>query len=633
MPLATLLLTAILTQSPAIPLTGQVVDPTGAPIPEADVLLFGPALSAEPPRIAEAKTDADGRFLLERPADLAGLDWNHAAVLWTFHPDHQLAFVSFSTPLPPPEASVRIVMQPQAHAEFQVDGPDGQPVVGARVRTRLVHPNYVSLPTALLGRVTATTDAHGIARIIGVSPMRVQAAEVVADGFGGQVRHGLEPVSVPNRVILRPARPLEGRLVTEDGRPLRDWRVAATTVAAGEQGASDTAEGLGDYVAVAEDGTFRFPAIAVGRLMLFPQDPDGANAALDALRRLPAFRDAVDAQADAMGFPRPDPPDPAPGVRPRPRNDTPHGPLSRFSDLRQLDQLLADQERRAAEPPRTPIPGRDADPAARVAALIRDLDQIASPQMSHWGNFVSGPLVRDLIREGDPAVEPLLEALVSDTRLTRTITLERGSNRPSYVHPTSDAIIRALDGLMKTKVPGIVDEMRYTRDPSAHLAMAAAYRKFWEANRDMSLMERHYRTLADDIAEDRWLEAAAGLTSPPTDALGRRVEYAANQSPPLLGEPLRAGREPSVTSLLVRRAEELGRPGTNARSLRTACRRRDPNPIRSLRPHLASRGGSRRRQVAALLRGRRIKHHRSRAGRGNRLQRRPLPPPIATDHA
>ena len=103
--------------------------------------------------------------------------------------------------------------------------------------------------------------------------------------------------------------------------------------------------------------------------------------ALDAARRLSAFATAAEARAMEMGFER----DPN-----RFGNDGP----AYFPFLRQLPELLADQERRATESPRGPVPPHGGDPAARVAALIRDLDQIAIPQQVHFGNSAnSSPLV------------------------------------------------------------------------------------------------------------------------------------------------------------------------------------------------------------------------------------------------
>jgi hypothetical protein len=285
--------------------------------------------------------------------------------------------------------------------------------------------------------------------------------------------------------------------------------------------------------------------------------------ALDTLRRVAAFRQQAEAKATAMGFPRP----PAHGLQRE-------GPPTYFPDLHQLDELLADQRRRAHEPARGPIPGRDADPAARVAALILNLDEIAVHHRSVPGVASPGssPLVRELIALGDAAVEPLLEALIHDHRLTRSISYGRGMGQQRFVSPTIDAILSALDGLMRTGVPGITSEMRYRPDAGRRRAMAEAYRKFWETNRAVPPEELYYRILADDAAAARWLEAANGLTAPAPDASGRPRHARPDQPPPpMLGEPLRQGREPSITALMIRRTEEQARRATRAFDFRDAC--------------------------------------------------------------
>ena len=100
--------------------------------------------------------------------------------------------------------------------------------------------------------------------------------------------------------------------------------------------------------------------------------------ALDLARRLAKFRDLASAKAEALGFPL------AGSAEPRRHRARP-----RFYFLSQLDDLLRDQERRAKLPARGPIPKKGGDPSARIAALIRDLDQIDEHQMGGPGRRLS----------------------------------------------------------------------------------------------------------------------------------------------------------------------------------------------------------------------------------------------------
>jgi hypothetical protein len=287
--------------------------------------------------------------------------------------------------------------------------------------------------------------------------------------------------------------------------------------------------------------------------------------ALDAARRLARFRDLATAKADAMGFPR---------DNPQSRGGT--GPAPRFYFLTQLDELLRDQERRAKMPARGPIPRKGGDPSARIAALIRDLDQIDERQMMSPGAAHPGssPLVRDLVAEGDPAVAPLLEVLESDDRLTRSVSMGRGLSIERFVHPVHEAAFDALIRILRTNE--FANQRVYAWNSvgaAKRKELAASIRRFWEKTRSVPLIERWYRTLRDDSADPaRWLEAASGIASPevqdgmPLPKPGTR---------PLQGEPLRAGRDPSVTALMLRRARQIEQMGESQTrpdpSFRWAC--------------------------------------------------------------
>ncbi len=268
--------------------------------------------------------------------------------------------------------------------------------------------------------------------------------------------------------------------------------------------------------------------------------------ALDAARRLSAFATAAETRALEMGFAR----DPN-GFG----NEIP----SFFPFLSQLPALLADHERRAREAPRGPVPPTGTDPAARVAALIRDLDQIAMPQMIHFGNSPNGsPLVQELAAEGDAAVEPLLAAIESDTRMTRTVSSRGGICR---VHTVYEPEFAALTAILKTQQ---FQMHAYQPGPGtlSRKELAEAMRAYWMKNRALSMSERWYRTLLDDSSGYyRWLEAASNIVQ--LEYLARPVvrpadlQGAAAPAKRMKGEELRSRRDPSVSELLARRTLEI----------------------------------------------------------------------------
>ena len=115
------------------PLSGTVIGPGGKPVAGADLLLAGMPVY-DPPILARGRSDAEGRFTLERPAELAAQTSFIAPMLWVVKPGFRLAFTRFSGPMPGAGEPVRVVLRPPGKAEVRVEGPDGEPVAGARVR-------------------------------------------------------------------------------------------------------------------------------------------------------------------------------------------------------------------------------------------------------------------------------------------------------------------------------------------------------------------------------------------------------------------------------------------------------------------------------------------------------------------
>ncbi len=298
---------------------------------------------------------------------------------------------------------------------------------------------------------------------------------------------------------------------------------------------------------------------------------DDAVALADA-RFLNTFQKAVEAKAQAMGFPRPQ----SPGNR----GDA----ARRYIDfLGQLPEFLADHERRAREPKRPPIPAAGTDKKARIAALIANLDEIYARQFGQPGGVSLGesPIIQALIQEGDDAVEPLIDDLERDTRLTRSVHFWRDFARWRTVMGAHEAAYTALSGILKTSFfrENTTGGNLTGRGLEGRKAVADSIREYWEKNRGVPLAERWYRTLADDVASPgEWLQAAGNIVQhenvriiPGSTAFTETVTtpLAPGARPKLRGEVLRAKKDPSVADLMAMRAKELdpGEPiaGQNGR--------------------------------------------------------------------
>ncbi len=232
-----------------------------------------------------------------------------------------------------------------------------------------------------------------------------------------------------------------------------------------------------------------------------------------------------------------------------------------------IAELLEDQERRAKEAPRGPVPPRGGDAAARIAALIRDFDQIQVARMFPFGgpDLGASTIVKEVVAEGDPAVGPLLAALESDTRLTRCISGGRGYD---YAHPVFLAVYAALQRLLKSHQ--FMDDMSDYKELSTvegRKLVAQAARAYWAKNAAVPMVERWYRTLRDDSAGPaRWIEAASGLVQTP-DRTGSLIGFFTIRRPgqakpgALRGEPLRKLRNPSVSELMAVRCQAMAGTG------------------------------------------------------------------------
>ncbi len=133
------------------------------------------------------------------------------------------------------------------------------------------------------------------------------------------------------------------------------------------------------------------------------------------------------------------------------------------------------------------------------------------------------PIVKDLIAEGDAAVEPLIRDFRFDDRLTRSIGFHRSFFRNRVILRADQAAYTALTGILRTRNFAPPDPNEAGHKPISREALANQIQAYWERNREIPVVERWYQTLADDDAGDpAWLKAAGNIIQPDNHYLAVR---------------------------------------------------------------------------------------------------------------
>ena len=188
---------------------------------------------------------------------------------------------------------------------------------------------------------------------------------------------------------------------------------------------------------------------------------------------------------------------------------------------------------------------------------------------------VKYPIVQALVKEGDPAVEPLLAAFETDDRRTRSVQFWRDFARQRDVLTTYEAAYDALSGILDMaffEAASTGDNLT-ARGATGRKAMADRLRAYWKTWRGVPIEERWYRMLADDKRDaPTWLLAARKLvqrtnvSSIPSSSIDQytlTTPLAPGQQM-LRGERLRTKTSPSVTALFQRRLPQMTEPGDRA---------------------------------------------------------------------
>lgn len=176
------------------PITGEVVDAQGKPVPDAEVALSaGLTTAGTLPVVAQTRTDDGGRFTFRQTDLERQRDIGQAGTIWAFKSGLGLDMVDLLRNDRPDQVH-RLVLEPAAVRTLTLRDAEGKPVAGAIVAPRLIQiegSRYtgVQIPDAWLDRLSATTDARGDAPLPSLT--RVIDLRTVLVTVPGRVRHVL----------------------------------------------------------------------------------------------------------------------------------------------------------------------------------------------------------------------------------------------------------------------------------------------------------------------------------------------------------------------------------------------------------------------------------------------------------
>lgn len=244
----------------------------------------------------------------------------------------------------------------------------------------------------------------------------------------------------------------------------------------------------------------------------------------------------------------------------------------RVPDISFLDpvpEIFVDSQRRLREPEGSKLDvesiAKIKDPNRRISALVGRLDEVVGGKATFPGTlqFSFDPVYEQLKKEGEAAVDALLDAYDNDQRLTRTFDY----SRPWQVEQTPVPVRQVVELLLGD----LVGDANFI-----HGSTPGELRTWWGQHHSSSRVARSFEVLADDRASaERWLDSAGYIT------MRADVEWGDGQAksqdgeacdpakpvPSLHGESLRSRQSPSVSELLATRTAALARSNSDG-----ACR-------------------------------------------------------------
>jgi hypothetical protein len=239
-----------------------------------------------------------------------------------------------------------------------------------------------------------------------------------------------------------------------------------------------------------------------------------------------------------------------------PKDDRPPAFRRELDFLATFPAFLQETERRVRSSPNRPFRKEELEQLprpARIKELIARLEDVSESQFSFPGAVMPllNPICQMLSEQGEAAIEPLLDTLQFDQRLTRSVSLSRPHNpdrTPYSVAETARALLIQIAHAPE----------------NVHDASPEQWRSWWLGQKGKSLLERSYALLANDHGTpEQWLKGARELVQrsdvvgPPDGVRTMPKRSASKPLPPRVGEELRTKAAPSITKLIEQRAVTL----------------------------------------------------------------------------
>ena len=207
---------AVEPSTPLRDVAGTVRDGEGRPVVDV-VVRWGAQRSG-----SDVRTDAEGRFLLERVRAEGG-------IVSTIAPPERGLAPGFVAVEADAEGLVAITLEPGRIARGRVVDASGAPIEGASVVPQIPNPQPGWAGFVYLEELRGRTDADGQFVLRGLPRSLVQF-DIVAEGYSALRREGLaigdaEDRERRNTIELLAGGALRGRVVDQDGEPIRNFRL------------------------------------------------------------------------------------------------------------------------------------------------------------------------------------------------------------------------------------------------------------------------------------------------------------------------------------------------------------------------------------------------------------------------